>query len=95
MKCVLVIVVLVYLDSCTQHGAFELPDHKNGVYARHLLKNIFRDTRIENILMDVSTGKTSPNSDMVFLNPMKSSRHSTNYTTYKLFYNATMLQPED
>eukprot|EP00794_Sanderia_malayensis_P017080 gene17080-18801_t len=45
--------------SClTQHGAFEEPNQKNGVYAKHLLQNIRRDARIENILMDVNAAVT-------------------------------------
>eukprot|EP00795_Rhopilema_esculentum_P012700 gene12700-3416_t len=46
---------IIAYSCCTQHVAFEEPNQKNGVYARYLLKNIRRDVRIENILMDVST----------------------------------------
>jgi len=45
--------VIAY-SCCTQHQAYEQPDQKNGVYARHLLRHINRDVRIETLLMDVS-----------------------------------------
>ena len=54
---VIVIMLITCVHRCPQSEAYERRQDPNGMYMKHLLKHVMNDTKVEDVLHQVASGR--------------------------------------